>query len=53
MIRSGAPREMADGNWAGYQHQFGGNAARAERTVEDVDFTSDLMRLAAGGQPGR
>ena len=53
MIRSGASRDIADGNWAGYQHHFGGNAARAERTVEDVDFTSDLMRLAAGGRPAR
>jgi FMN reductase len=53
MLRSGASREMADGNWSSYQHQFAGNAARAERTVEDVDFTSDLMRLAAGGQSAR
>ncbi len=53
MLRSGAPRELADGNWASHQHQFAGNASRAERTVEDVDFTSDLMRLAAGGRPGR
>jgi len=49
LLRSGAPREIADGNWAGYQHQFAGNATRAERSAPDVDFTSDLMRLAAGG----
>lgn len=50
LLRSGAPREIADGNWARYQHQFAGNATRAERTVTDVDFDSDLMRLAAGGR---
>jgi FMN reductase len=49
LLRSGAPREIADENWAGYQHQFAGNATRAERSITDFDFTSDLMRLAAGG----
>ena len=49
ILRSQAPREIADSNWAGYQHQFGGNATRAERSVDDVDFSTDLMRLAAGG----
>ncbi len=34
------------GAWSGYQHQFGGNASRAERTDADVDFESPLMRLA-------
>lgn len=37
-------------SWAGYQHTFGGNATRAERTESDLDFDSDLMRLATGGQ---
>jgi len=50
ILRSQAPREIADSNWAGYQHQFGGNATRAERSVDDVDFSTDLMRLAAGGE---
>jgi FMN reductase len=49
ILRSQVPREIADSNWAGYQHQFGGNATRAERSVDDVDFSTDLMRLAAGG----
>jgi FMN reductase len=49
LVRSGAPRDIADDNWAGYQHQFAGNATRAQRSVADVDFDSDLMRLAAGG----
>jgi FMN reductase len=50
LLRSGAPRDIADDNWAGYQHQFGGNAVRAERSAGDVDFDTDLMRLAAGGR---
>ena len=49
LLRSKATREIADSNWDGYQHQFGGNATRAHRSVEDVDFDTDLMRLAAGG----
>jgi FMN reductase len=49
LLRSGAARDIADQNWAGYQHQFAGNSTRAERTVTDIDFDSDLMRLAAGG----
>jgi FMN reductase len=50
LLRSGAARDIADQNWAGYQHEFAGNATRAERKVADVDFDSDLMRLAAGGR---
>ena len=41
--------EIAELAWSGYQHQFAGNATRAERTAADVDFDSPLMRLAAGG----
>jgi FMN reductase len=52
LLRSGAPRDIADQNWAGYQHEFAGNATRADRTGADIDFDSDLMRLAAGGRPG-
>ncbi len=37
-------------SWSGYQHTFGGNATRAERTDADLDFDSDLMRLATGGK---
>jgi FMN reductase len=37
-------------SWSGYQHRFGGNATRAERTDADLDFDSPLMRLATGGQ---
>ena len=51
LVRSGAPRDIADENWSSYAHQFGSNATRADRTVADVNFDSDLMRLAAGGRP--
>jgi FMN reductase len=44
--------EVAERGWYGYQHEFAGNAARAARTVDDVDFESPLMRLAAGGSAG-
>ncbi|MGW2092840.1 CE1759 family FMN reductase [Promicromonospora sukumoe] len=50
LLRSGVGREIADTAWDGYQHQFSGNATRAERSAADVDFTTDLMRLAAGGR---
>ncbi|MDQ4504382.1 CE1759 family FMN reductase [Sinomonas sp. ASV322] len=52
ILRSGVATQIAEDNWAGYQHQFGGSATRAERGIDDVDFDSDLMRLAAGGKPG-
>jgi FMN reductase len=51
LVLSGAPRQIADDNWSGYQHQFAGNATRADRSAADIDFTTDLMRLAAGGRP--
>lgn len=49
LLRSGVGGAIADNAWTGYQHRFAGNATRAERGAADVDFTSDLMRLAAGG----
>jgi FMN reductase len=50
MVAAGVEEQIVDAGWSGYQHQFGGNAARAERTDADVDFDSPLMRLAAGGR---
>lgn len=50
LIRSGIRASIADAAWGGYQHQFAGNATRAEQTAADVDFDTDLMRLAAGGR---
>jgi FMN reductase len=43
-------RQITDRQWSGYQHQFAGNATRAERTTADIDFDSPLMRLEAGGR---
>lgn len=48
-LRSGVAASIADSAWSRYQHQFGGNANNAERSASDVDFDTDLMRLAAGG----
>jgi FMN reductase len=52
MILSGTGPAIAAEGWAGYQHEFGGNATRAEKETADVDFGSDLMRLATGGSFG-
>lgn len=49
LARGGVGAAMADAAWSGYQHQFSGNATNSERSVADVDFGTDLMRLAAGG----
>jgi FMN reductase len=46
---SGVGHAITEVAWRKYQHQFAGNAAGAERTADDVNFDSDLMRLAAGG----
>jgi FMN reductase len=53
MLRAKVGEQIADRAWSGYQHEFAGNAARAERTADDVDFDSPLMRLAAGGNADR
>jgi FMN reductase len=49
MVSSGIAKQIADRAWSGYQHQFAGNAVRAARTADDVEFDTSLMRLAAGG----
>jgi FMN reductase len=49
IVHAGVERQIADRAWSAYQHQFAGNASRAARTADDVDFDSPLMRLAAGG----
>jgi FMN reductase len=51
MVRAGVEEHVADDAWSSYQHQFAGNAGRADRTAADLDFDSPLMRLAAGGRP--
>jgi FMN reductase len=50
MVRAGVEQNVADDAWSSYQHQFAGNATRADRTAADLDFDSPLMRLAAGGR---
>ena len=50
VVRAGVEQHVADEAWSSYQHQFAGNASRAERTAADLDFDSPLMRLAAGGR---
>jgi FMN reductase len=49
LMLSGVGRSITNAGWEGYQHQFGGNATQAEQKADDVNFDSDLMRLAAGG----
>jgi FMN reductase len=49
ILEATVERQLADRVWSAYQHQFAGNASRAARTADDVDFDSPLMRLAAGG----
>ncbi|GAA2660765.1 FMN reductase [Streptomyces aculeolatus] len=49
LLRTDAPRQIADDNWGGYRHRFAGQATRAEQGATDVDFDTDLMRLATGG----
>jgi len=49
LLRTGAGRAIAESGWAGYQHQFAGNATRSDRGAADINFDTDLMRLAAGG----
>jgi FMN reductase len=49
IVRAGIEQQITDSAWSAYQHQFAGNAARAARTADDLDFDSPLMRLAVGG----
>nr|WP_280523236.1 CE1759 family FMN reductase [Arthrobacter woluwensis] len=48
LITSGIGRDMATEGWENYQHSFGGNATRAQRTGTEIDLDTDLMRLATG-----
>jgi len=49
LVLAGVRERITNGSWESYQHQFAGNAVRAEHTADDVSFDTDLMRLAAGG----
>ncbi|HTU84035.1 MAG TPA: LLM class flavin-dependent oxidoreductase [Solirubrobacteraceae bacterium] len=48
-VHAGIEHGVAEQAWSAYQHRFAGNAARAERTADDIDFETPLTRLAAGG----
>jgi FMN reductase len=50
VVQAQIEQGIADRAWSGYQHEFAGNATRAEQTAADTDFDSPLMRLAAGGR---
>ena len=45
LMESGFARQIKDGSWQSYQHEFGS----AGGTEVSIDLDSDLMRLAAGG----
>ncbi|HEY5261749.1 MAG TPA: CE1759 family FMN reductase [Solirubrobacteraceae bacterium] len=49
LVTARLEQRIADLAWSGYQHEFAGNATRAQQTAADIDFDSPLMRLAAGG----
>jgi FMN reductase len=49
LVNAKIEQQISDQSWSGYQHQFAGNATRAEQSADDIDFDSPLMRLAAGG----
>jgi len=49
LVQADVRTAMTASSWDQYQHQFAGNAKRAARSVGDIDFSSELMRMAAGG----
>ena len=49
LMRARVHRSILDESWNRYQHQFGGNASRAEKNTDDIVLDTDMMRLAAGG----
>jgi FMN reductase len=53
MLSARAEQQITERAWPGYQHTFAGNATRAGRSADDLDFDSPLMRLAAGGSRSR
>ena len=51
LVESGVTASITDGAWSGYQHTFGSSARPTGVAAElgEIDFDSDLMRLATGG----
>ncbi len=50
MLEADVEERIAEATWSSYQHRFAGNAVRSERSADDVDLVSPLMRHAAGGR---
>jgi FMN reductase len=48
LMESGFARAIRQESWGSYQHEFGSQAG-TDDTDDDIDLTSDLMRLATGG----
>lgn len=48
VMKSRVGSNIAELTWSKHQHHFAGNASHAEQTMADVDFSTDLMRLAIG-----
>jgi FMN reductase len=55
LIQSGFARAVRDEAWGSYQHEFGSAAGSADGSSgrpadgSEIDFDTDLMRLATGG----
>lgn len=49
LMESGFADKIRDESWKSYQHEYGS----AGGTELDIDLSTDLMRLAAGGQTSR
>lgn len=47
LMESGFAAAIRDGSWGSYQHEFGGDGGNGIH----VDLSTDLMRLATGGNP--
>ena len=48
LVASGAPQAISGASWARYNREFGSTAG-AVQGREELEFDTDLMRLAAGG----
>lgn len=48
LVLSGVGSEIAGTAWHSYQHQLGSDTAREKLGADDINFDTDLMRLATG-----
>ena len=51
-VRSRVGPAITGAAWDSYQHQFGSASSQRQEPAEQIDFDSDLMKLAAGGSLG-